>query len=84
MTTVPYYKQALGNYGQSTAITPSDTVPQGTFQALYVGLSGDVTVLLTGATTATLFKSCPIGILPIQFTQVFATGTAAGSMLGLN
>jgi hypothetical protein len=85
MALKPYNARGLSNYGQATAIVPADGADQGVFQGLYIGATGDVTVTLAGMTagTSVLFKAVPIGILPVQFTRVWATGTTATLMLGL-
>lgn len=65
------------------AITPSDST---VFEArsLYIGVSGDVAVRTPGRTATVIFKSVPIGVLPVRATQVLATGTTATNILGLD
>lgn len=56
---------------------------------LYVGVSGDVAVVLAGdnsnggAGTAVTFKAAPVGILPVQVRRVMSTGTLATNIVGL-
>ena len=65
------------------AIVPSDTVNQGPFRGLYVGVTGDVT-LVTLAGNARLFKAVPAGTqLMVGCVRVNATGTDATYMVGL-
>ena len=74
--------QASPAYG---AVTPSDTVslPYVT-RGLYVGVAGNVTVVLPNTTTAVTFVGVLAGsILPIQTSRVNATGTTAGSIVAL-
>ena len=65
-------------------VTPSNTVSLavGGCRALYVGTSGDITGLMLDGNVAT-FKGVPVGILPVGFTRVNATGTTAADMLAL-
>ena len=60
-------------------ITELNEVPR----AIYIGSTGDVT-LLTLEGTELLFKNCASGsILPIRATIIKSTGTSATNMLGL-
>jgi hypothetical protein len=72
------------------AVTPSDTVPLTTAaKSLYVGVTGDVTVLgvvaVSGVvdTTPTVFKAVPAGwfVLPFPVAQIMATGTTATNLV---
>lgn len=65
-------------------VTTSDSdllvsIPRG----LYIGVSGDVKVTLADDNTAVIFKSVPVGLLPVMVKQVFATGTTATNILAL-
>lgn len=66
------------------AVTPSDTATINiNAAALYVGGTGNVAVVTTGGSTVT-FSSVPAGtILPVQVTQVLATGTTATLMVAM-
>ena len=66
------------------AVTPSDSVAL-TFKAraLYIGVSGDVTVFRPDGVTAVTFKSVAVGILPIRCSYVKATGTTATNIVAL-
>ena len=76
-------------YRSAVAVTPHDTNDQwgsGTTipvtRGLYVGVAGDVTVKMNGATV--LFKAAPVGILHgIQVTRIMATGTTATNIVAL-
>ncbi len=63
-------------------IVPSDTVNQGPFRGLYVGVAGNIT-LVTLAGNTVLFKSVPVGIFSVGCTRVNSTATAATDMVGL-
>lgn len=79
-------------------VTPSDTKDvtnatgdnaSGYAKALYIGVSGDVTVVTgndqsnAGAGTAVTFKAVPVGWFPVQVRRVMATNTTAQSIVGL-
>lgn len=66
------------------AVTPSDTVSVDTpFRALYVGVTGNVAVLMLGGNVLT-FVAVPAGsFLPASGSRVNATGTTASSILAL-
>jgi hypothetical protein len=70
--------------GGGVAVTPSDTVSVATpFRALWVGVTGDVAVLMLGGNVLT-FLNVPSGsILPASGSRVNATGTTATSILAL-
>lgn len=66
---------------RSGAVTPSDTVEQD-FDALYVGVTGDVTIQHTVSSVAVLYKAVPAGtILPVKGQIVKATGTTATNLV---
>ena len=66
------------------AVTPSDTVQlsAGTCRALYVGSSGDITVICP-ITSAVVTFSAVIGLLPIRTAFVKATATTAANIVAL-
>jgi hypothetical protein len=66
-------------------VTPHDTTAlDPTPTGLYVGVTGDVTVITARGTTVT-FTAVPAGsILPIRVTHVKATGTSATDIVALN
>lgn len=74
---------ATGPGSDGFTVTPSDTVNfTKNARALYVGSSGDVS-LLTPAGTTLLHKNVPAGaVLPIGAARVNATNTTASSILG--
>jgi hypothetical protein len=67
----------------SFAITPSDSATYQLCRALWVGVTGDVTLKhrRTGATA--LFKNVPVGWLDVQNVAVMATGTTASALRGV-
>lgn len=65
-------------------ITPTDgtqlvNIPK----AIYVGATGDITMILKNDTVAVLFKAVPVGIFPVRPIQVNATATTATNIVGL-
>jgi len=67
------------------AVTPSDTlkIPQGTARALYVGVTGNITLLPNRDAASVLFSNVPVGIFPVGAFQVLATGTTATGIVAL-
>ena len=69
-------------FADASAITTSDTADN-YCNAIYVGGTGDVTVVTEGGST-TVFKAVPVGVtLLIRTTKVKATGTTATLLVGL-
>lgn len=68
------------------AITPHDTnVLTNVCRAVYVGVTGDVTVRLANDSANVTFKAVPAGtILPIAPKLVLSTGTTATNLLGVS
>ena len=60
-------------------VTPSDTVDLiNVTKALYIGGTGDVTVIMLDGSAPQTFSACPVGmILPVRCTRILATGTTA-------
>ena len=76
-----HYGSVTAPAGDAFAITPHDTdVFRAT--ALYVGGSGDLSVVMESGTTVT-FVGVSAGILPIRVRSVRATGTTATDIVGL-
>ena len=66
-------------------ITPDDgaDLPVPT-KALYVGDSGDITLVSLRGTSPVTFRNCQAGsILDVRVKAVHATGTTAASLVGL-
>jgi hypothetical protein len=70
-------------YQNYIAVTPDDATnlihPA---EALYIGVSGDVTCV-NAAGTAITFTAAPVGVLPVRTTRVNLTGTAATDIVAL-
>jgi hypothetical protein len=82
-----YGNQSSGITGpgdDAFAVTPSDTVAfSNAARALYVGTTGDVTLITKGGTTIK-FTAVPAGaLIPVRCTQVNATGTTASTIVGI-
>ena len=66
------------------AVTPHDTNELAKVsRALYIGVTGDVVVVMQDGTTLT-FKAVPVGLLPVRVKVVKATGTTATNILALS
>ena len=81
------YQKLQGN--RAAAVTPSDTdlipsVMNGIIDGcvLYIGTAGNITVQTIGGDNI-LFSNHPVGYMPVQVKQVFATGTAAANIVAI-
>ena len=81
---MPGYERDDGPYSRATAITPDDSTDLAyTTSAVYVGGAGALKVTTAGGDTTTV-AAVPAGtVLPLRVVRVFATGTAATSIVGL-
>ena len=59
------------------AVTPSDSTILPTTRALYVGTTGNLSVVMADDGNTVLFSNVPVGIFPIQVIQVLAATTAS-------
>lgn len=65
------------------AVTPSDTANLSGVRSLYIGVTGDVRVVLKGSVSPVTFKAHPVGYMPARIAKVMATGTTATDILAL-
>lgn len=64
-------------------VTPDDDTDLTVWaRALYIGVSGDLTITTAGGTEITL-TNVPVGILPVRASRVHATGTAAAGIVAM-
>jgi hypothetical protein len=78
--------QSLNSPGyDAAAVTPADGTDLNPYaRALYIGVTGDVTVdMASGLETTILFKAVPVGMLWIRVKRVRATGTTATNIVAL-
>ena len=80
------YNTGLDSPAESVeSVTPHDTTELTIVsRALYVGVAGDVAVLMSDDTTSTFVGVLAGSILPIRVKRVNATGTTATSILSLS
>lgn len=61
----------------------SDTVDLVTpTRALYVGVTGNIKVIMEGGQTVTL-ENVPVCVIPLRVQRIFSTGTDASKIVGL-
>jgi hypothetical protein len=66
------------------AVTPSDTTALSTpCRRLYIGVTGNLTIIPVGGQVAVEFQSVPVGFLDVHATYVKATGTTATGIVAL-
>jgi hypothetical protein len=80
-----WYKSASDPANGAAVITPSDTADLPVYaRAIYVGVTGHITVDMTDSGTNITFLSVPQGtILPVQVKRVYLTGTTATDLVAL-
>lgn len=66
----------------AATVTPSDSATLNTTRSLYIGVTGNLAVTMLSGTILT-FTNVPVGILPLQVTQVRATNTTASGIIAL-
>lgn len=70
--------------GFAAAITPSDSTNFEECRSIYVGVGGDVVVVLPGSGGAVTFTAVPSGaILPVRAKRVNSTSTTATNLVAL-
>lgn len=70
-------------YSGAFAVTKSDDTVLAGVRGLYVGVTGDVAVIMANTSTAVTFKAAPVGVLPIRVTKVMSTNTTATNIVAL-
>jgi hypothetical protein len=78
----------MSNSGPSEnafAVTTSDTVAltHGKCRALYIGVTGNITLATNDDDSDVVFTNVPVGVLPIGAKYVRATGTTATGIVAL-
>lgn len=70
---------------RARAVTPANgtALALGPCDNLYIGVAGDVSVILEDDTAAVLFKAHPVGYLQGRVKSVEATATTATNILAL-
>lgn len=63
------------SYG-AVAVTKSDVTIIPTTRALWIGVTGNVVVTMAHGQTPITFANVPVGVLPVQVTQVLDATTA--------
>jgi len=66
----------------AVAVTPSDSTELQVTRGLYVGTSGNLSVVMADGQTI-VFSSVPIGMFPIQVTKVLSTNTTASNIVAV-
>lgn len=78
------YGNPAGPASDAFAVTPSNSTSfsQGTARGLYIGTTGDVSVVTPSGVTV-VFTAVPVGWFPVNCTRVNVTGTTAANIVGL-
>lgn len=68
---------------RGAVITPSDS-SSNAYRGIYLGVSGDVNILLEGDTVPLIFKNMVAGVIhPISTKRIYATSTTATNIIGV-
>lgn len=67
----------------AVAITPSDSAVIPYPRGIYVGVAGDLRVVMRGSSTPVTFKAAVNGYHPIRPVQILATSTTATDIIAL-
>lgn len=69
----------------AVAVTPDNStdLPGGPCRALYVGTTGDISLIPAGGSSAVTFAAVAVGILPVAVKRVRATSTTATNIVAL-
>lgn len=66
------------------AITPHDDNDlANATRGIYVGVAGDLEVIMAKDSAAVVFENVPVGIWQLRIKRVLDTNTTAGSLVGL-
>lgn len=68
---------------RSEPVTPHNSNTFAVPKGIYVGVSGDIVGRLDGDTADRTFKAVPVGVWPLRFKLIKATGTTATDILAL-
>ena len=64
-------------------VTPSNTVDIPRCRALYIGVTGDISVDFAQEGTAVVIKNVAVGYHPLSVVRVRVTGTTASEIIAL-
>lgn len=85
-----YAPQQIPVKANATTAVPvnlgADTIPNQPFDALYVGVAGNIKVDMANTGLAVVFSNVPVGMFAVSCTKVYSTanGTTATNLVGLN
>lgn len=74
------YTSAPAKY--AVGVTPDVYLPA-TSRALYIGVSGNLSVKMSGDGSDVIFPNVPVGILPVEVTRVNSAGTTASGIVSM-
>jgi hypothetical protein len=70
---------------KGVVVTPADAtdLTNGVCRAIYIGVTGDLVVVMPYEDDTVTFTNVPVGIFPIQCRQIYSTGTTASGIVAL-
>lgn len=83
MVHAPYEVSACPATGATSVnLSDSNQLTNGTCRALYVGVTGDIAVVMANGDSVT-FTNVAVGVFPISAKQVKSTSTTASGLIAL-
>ena len=81
---IPQQITPMASAANAVAVTPSDTVNlTNATIALYVGTTGNLSVVMNGSGSTVVFDTVPVGWYWLSVSRVNATGTTATNIVAL-
>lgn len=77
------YNPRTASANESSAITANDTTTFAPTRAVYVGVTGDLTVQHVAGGASVLYSNVPVGVFPVSVVRVMSTGTTASGLVGM-
>ena len=68
---------------RAAAVTPSDSTILPATRGLYVGTTGNLSVVMAEDEATVLFSNVPVGVFPVQVIRVMSTSTTASNIVAL-
>lgn len=70
--------------GNAVAVVGSDVTDlESPTRSLYIGTTGNLTVVMYPSRNVVTFSNVPVGVLPIRVARVNLTGLTAGAIVAL-
>jgi len=78
-----YRLAPLAPFYKAVAIVKSDTTVFPATRGIYVGVAGDLNIVMHEGGSPVVFKAVPVGVLNVCAIQVYSANTTATDMVAL-